>query len=452
MKHLQHTLTSRFWAELTFVLAILTMGAAGLARASSIDGPELSSQGPFAVGMARMRVDVGQVLNLDAIEQPNIQRDIDALLWYPSTGAVAVAETREISRELKNHMWRGLSKPSVMVSNPSTAIPNAPLLASGQLPVVVLSHGLLNWAAAMNYLGEHLASRGYVVLALEHDDERSPEPLRASLYLRPLDQVGAIRALERWNTTSGHLLHGRLDLNRIAIVGYSMGAYGALVTAGARVANDGMAYGYVPGGAMARHANPLKDVDAAARAHVAAVVSIAPFGGQSSIGALKATGLSGVTAPTMIIVGDQDDVSGYADGVRSIWQGLTATRRWILVYENARHNVGLRVDPAPFQEDFRLWTNFEEPVWRRDRIIDINRHFVTAFLDSQMRGQRDSNAFLNPVTVRSNDGTWPEPLGTPATGKFAGAPSSAVNSWAGFQRRWALGLRLEQLSPAAIRP
>jgi hypothetical protein len=38
-----------------------------------------------------------------------------------------------------------------------------------------------------------------------------------------------------------------------------------------------------------------------------------------------------------------------------------------------------------------------------------------------------------------------EPAGAPATGAFAPAPEGAVTHWAGFQRRWAVGLRLERL-------
>jgi hypothetical protein len=46
---------------------------------------------------------------------------------------------------------------------------------------------------------------------------------------------------------------------------------------------------------------------------------------------------------------------------------------------------------------------------------------------------------------RANDGAWPQPFGAPATGAFAPAPEGAVTHWAGFQRRWAVGLRLERL-------
>jgi hypothetical protein len=41
-----------------------------------------------------------------------------------------------------------------------------------------------------------------------------------------------------------------------------------------------------------------------------------------------------------LVVGDQDDVSGYRQGVRKAFEGAVNSERRLLVYENARHNVG----------------------------------------------------------------------------------------------------------------
>lgn len=408
-----------------------------VAVATPVDAPELALPGPHAVGVQFERIDVGPVPGSTA------ERRIDALLWYPSSAAATPAP-QQLTRELQAHPWRPLPKTPMRVAMPSVAVPAAPLLPGAKLPVVVVSHGLLNWAAGMAYLAEHLASRGYLVLGLEHDDEAAAEPLQAALLLRPIDQAAAVRALQRWHGTAAHPLHQRVDLDRIALVGYSMGGYGALVTAGARVATDGMAYGYVPGGVMAQHAQPLDAAALPLRARIGAVVAIAPWGGQAAIGALKAAGLAGVKAPTLVVVGEQDDISGYSDGVRSLWDQLTGASRWLLVYENARHNIGQQNAPAALMDNFRGFTAFEEPVWRRERILDINRHFITAFLDLTLRGDKEREVFLRPATPRSSDGAWPEAFGAPATGRYAGAPAGAITHWAGFQRRWALGLRLER--------
>lgn len=426
------------WLLLTFCM--LSLALAATLRAEAVDAPELAAPGSLAVGLRKVQLKVGSVP--DPAGGSAIERHIDALLWYPAGGAPTPGRT--LTTEVRNHAWRGLPSATLRVHVPSVAVPDAALNAGGKLPVVVLSHGLMNWAAHFNYLAEHLASRGYVVLGLEHADEGFANPLQAALLLRPIDQAAAMRTLDQWNAASDHALYQRIDLDRIAVVGYSMGAYGVLISAGARVAGDGVAFNYVPGGAMSRHAQPPAGAGAQAGARIAAVVSIAPFGAQANIGAFKPAGLALVTAPTLLIVGDQDDISGYQDGVRKVWDGLTAAPRWLLVYENARHNIALHGAPEGTRGDFRLFTNLEEPVWRRDRLLDINRHFITAFLDLTLRGQSERAALLQPAVPRANDGAWPEAFGAPASGAFAGAPSGAVTHWAGFQRRWAVGLRLEQ--------
>ncbi|TDP61297.1 alpha/beta hydrolase family protein [Roseateles toxinivorans] len=420
----------------------------GVANAAPIDAPELATPGGLAVGVMKLSVDVGRIPAPDGKVAED--RKIDAWLWYPTSGAPGTQ--RELTRDITAHAWRPLPKSPLSVSVPSVATPEAPPLPGARLPVVVISHGLLNWAPMMNYLAEHLASRGYAVLGLEHNDEAASNPLASALLLRPLDDGAALRMLQSLDATPGHVLHQRLALDKVGLVGYSMGGYGALISAGARVANDGMAYNYVPGGVMARHAGPLQGEDEQARARIGAVVTIAPWGGQSFIGAFKPAGLAGVKVPLLALVGDQDDISGYADGVRSLWEQLPAAPRWLLVYENARHNIAQHGAPAPLQGTFASWTSFDEPVWRRDRILDINRHFITAFLDLTLLGRADRAVYLNPVVPRSNDGAWPEPQGTPATGRFAGAPQGPITHWAGFQRRWALGLRLEQRTDTPVKP
>lgn len=432
--------------------------------AAPVDAPELAAAGPHAVGLRRVSVDVGSVPDLDALAAGNAAaapqaRRLEALLWYPAVAPAATpadtpasATSRTLERELRNHAWRGWSQATLRLGVPSRAIPDAPVAAAPatapRWPVVVLSHGLLIWTEIMSDLAEHLASRGYVVLGLQHDDESHADPLRAALALRPLDQLAALRTLEQIDGSTGDALHQRLQSNKVALLGYSMGGYGALVAAGARVANDGMAYRYVPPQAMARHTVALSAAEAALRDRVGAVVAFAPWGGQAAIGAFKPAGLRAVRAPTLLVAGDQDDISGYGDGTRSVWEALAGAPRWLLTFENARHNIVQNAVPTGLPAGFRSWEWLEEPVWRRDRLLDINRHFVTAFLDRHLRGLTASDQWLNVATPRSNDGVWVVPFGTPATGQFAGPAQGALTHWTGFQRRWAVGLRLEYREPA----
>jgi predicted dienelactone hydrolase len=395
---------------------------------------------------------VGAVADLDALAAGNTMaapqaRRIDALLWYPAAAAAAAHGAGQLERELRNHAWRGWPVATARMAMPSSArvdaAPAGAAAAGGRLPVLVFSHGMLNWAELMSDLAEQLASRGYVVLALQHEDERHADPLRAALALRAVDQAAALRKLAEIDGDRIDPLHQRLQAERVAIVGYSMGAYGALLSAGARLADDGAAFRYGLPAAMQRHAAPLAAADAALAARVAAVVAFAPWGAQPAIGAFKPAGLRGVTVPTLLVAGDADDISGYAEGTRAIWEALVAAPRALLTYENARHNVVQNAIPAGLPPGFRTWENLEEPVWRRERLLAINRHFVTAFLDARLRGDAAREPWLRLPTARANDGAWPVPPGTPATGQFAGPAQGAITHWTGFQRRWALGLRFE---------
>lgn len=109
-------------------------------------------------------------------------------------------------------------------------------------PVVVISHGLGSSPAGFAYLGSHLASHGFVAVLPEHigSGEQQREDLFNGLTSsnvtltefieRPLDVKQALDELERQARSE---LAGKLNLQKIGIIGHSFGGYTALVTAGA---------------------------------------------------------------------------------------------------------------------------------------------------------------------------------------------------------------------------
>ena len=149
-----------------------------------------------------------------------------------------------------------------------------------------------------------------------------------------------------------------------------------------------------------------------------------------------------VVTPTLVVVGDHDDVSGFEDGVAWIYGALTNADRRMLVYENAHHNVALDGVAPQLSSSFEWVTRREEPVWRRDRILAINRHFVTAYLDAYLKGDALGRAYLSVPTDRAEDGRWPAAPGATADQRADPADPAAKAFWPGFQRRWALGLRM----------
>jgi dienelactone hydrolase len=100
----------------------------------------------------------------------------------------------------------------------------------GPFPLVLIVHG--NHAMSQPsepgyaYLAEHLASQGHVVAAIDanflnglvfFDGQFAEMPLRAWLILRHLQQW------RTWNGSAGHPFAGKVDLERVALVGHSRG-------------------------------------------------------------------------------------------------------------------------------------------------------------------------------------------------------------------------------------
>lgn len=386
---------------------------------ASYDAPSLAAPGTLAVGRRILTFEAPSAAARNGDAAP--ARRLELIVWYPAA-ADGCPQAAPYRQTLVRHAWRPLPAERVAFDVPAAAVADAPIAGGARHPVVVMSHGLLGWASALTYLGEHLASRGYVVVAIDHQDELPTglDPLKGATAFRPLDQSAVIAALRRWSADPGNFLHDRIDPERIAIVGYSMGGYGAVRSAVA--------------------------ASSASVRGLRAVVAIAPFGGQSFVGAFDRADLAAISTPMLFIAGDHDDVSGFPDGVDTLYQSVAGAQRWMLVYENARHNIGGYPLPDFAREEPALQSFFIDPVWRVDRIQAVNRHFITAFLDFTLKDDMSRRAYLEPPTPRSNDGQWPAKGGLDLSDPVADA-ASAPGFWPGFRRRSALGLELRHLGP-----
>ena len=103
--------------------------------------------------------------------------------------------------------------------------------------------------------------------------------------------------------------------------------------------------------------------------------------------------------------------------------------------------------PAPLEMRTSLWNQdwFEDPVWRKDRLIGISLHFVTAFLDRYVRGDDSRAAYLDGLVDDASKGAWQAPPGTPWGAYSPGG--DGVTLWKGFQRRHAESLSLLHAEP-----
>ncbi|MFO1467581.1 MAG: hypothetical protein U1F35_14270 [Steroidobacteraceae bacterium] len=407
-----------------------------------VDAPELAPPGALAVGVKTMRLvqtrqpDVlaPQTDGSFALRDRLLQVDV----WYPATptgrrrtrGARGILYEAELPREPP--------APPARFGIPGVARRDAPVMP-GAFPLVIVSHGYSNATVVMSWLTENLASKGYVVASIRHEDPAITDRTKfaALLLRRPLD-IGFVAARLQSDLAAG--LH--IDPSRTALIGYSMGGYGVLTAAGASLDPQG-GPAKVPGGLMLPYLRGGAEESRVHVDHVRAVVALAPAGG-----ALKAWGESGLAdlrAPLLLIAGDQDHTVNYATGARAFFDAARNTTRYLLTFKEGGHAIGL--DPVPEAMRAKLWDQdwFEDPVWRKDRITAIEAHFITAFLDRYVKSDESKASYLE-LAPESDAGVWP--AATPAPAYDAYSPGSGdVTVWKGFQRNHATGLSWRHADP-----
>ncbi len=403
------------------------------------DAPQLAALGPFGVGVRTLTLvhhDQPDLLaaNLETGAVPRHDRTLVVDIWYPATVAPSARHATYSAA-----FWGEPPHPAVAFTVPGIAVRNAQATGTS-LPLVILSHGYSNAPAAMTWLTENLASKGYVVAGIHHEDANPyvarPADRAAPSLFRPVDIAFVASQLKT-------LLGTRIDPTRIALIGYSMGGYGVVTAGGATLDPAGPAMAVIPGGALKRFARGAPDASQIAVPGVRAIVAMAPAGGGNPADPRSAwgkVGLAAITAPLLLIAGTSDPVVDYRLGAKTIFTDATNADRYLLTYREAGHAVGL--NPAPSQMRGSVWDMdwFEDPVWRQDRINAINTHFITAFLDRYLRGDAAAAPWLDVPVINGDDGKWDAPA-TTGWGAFSpGGPG--VTLWKGFQRRHARGLEL----------
>jgi predicted dienelactone hydrolase len=428
------------------------------------DAPELSPRGPHAVGvrtLSLVRKDVPDIARAVAQAQaaqaqatpspvpvslPRYDRPLTVEVWYPATLAPGQVQSTRYQDALGSGPGDP-KRPVVPFTFPGRAARNAaPDKAGGRYPLVIFSHGYPGSRYLMSYLAENLASKGYVVASIDHTDSTHADKVAfaSTLLNRAPDDQAVLDGVAALSTSERSFLSGLVDADRTALVGYSMGGYGALNFAGAGFASQVL--GLVPGGALATRQTGAYKVDP----RLKAVVAFAPWGGDAAVrsvginnaasfGFWDAAGLGGVRVPTLFIVGDHDDVAGYEGGVKSLFENAVNSDRLLLVYQNARHNSAPNPPPAASLGLPDEYGHYAEPAWDLGRLNNLNQHFVTAFLNYRLKGDLGAAAYLNVPTPVAQDGKYSRnPDGTPKPGD---------TSWKGFPARTALGIELYHLRP-----
>jgi predicted dienelactone hydrolase len=409
----------------TGVLSCLLLG--GLAQATELlyqpmpkdTVPTLSQPGRYAVGVQTKSIELPNSLQVNSGQA--YSRPLTLELWYPATiGSAKPAQYQNQTRSgkafsIQGNAWRDAS----------------PAADTGKLPVVVLSHGYTGYRSLMFYLGEHLASHGYIVAGIDHTDSTNAEvdfakaPFAgffSTLYHRSRDQQATLNYL----MSAQSPLFAMTQPHNAGLVGYSMGGFGALSTLGACYQFNEAAIKQLTGSTQAEQIATIGNMLNSCNAGQTQVdpswragVLLAPWGGQLQLFAPKS--LAQIKTPLLYIAGDQDDISGY-QGIKGLFKQTGSSERYLLTYHGARHNIAAHPAPLAARDNEGDFGHYAEPTWDIQRINLVNQHFILAMLNCQLKQLPDACNFLQLGNSRSDEN----------------------KGWSGFAARYNTGMSWQQ--------
>jgi predicted dienelactone hydrolase len=434
-----HSAAPRAWLilALVFVLASPIAGRQNRIDVVTPAAPELAAFGPHAVGVRTLSTsqrDRPDILNARADGPvPRYTRTLTLEVWYPAQIPVGAPAGRYevITRD-----------PAVRATLLGRGVRDASLARDGApFPLVIISHGYPGNRFLMSHLAENLASKGYVVVSIDHPDSTydDQKAFASTLYNRPLDQLQTVTELARLSSPeSGSFLAGAVDATRTGLIGYSMGGYGVVnVIGGGFSAAAATMTAAPPQRLLAERGAANPGYREALDARIKAAVAIGPWGMQ--LGYWDGDGLKGIRTPVLFVAGSADEVSGYEKGTRALFEAAVNAERYLLTFLNAGHNAAAPY-PAPVEvttadTGANAYAHYADPVWDTTRMNNILQHFVTAHFDRYLKADAAKAAYFDVV-----------PKGSAAIYAVDrdGKPEPGHTYWKGFRRGTAVGLMLEK--------
>ncbi|HKU22469.1 MAG TPA: alpha/beta fold hydrolase [Terriglobales bacterium] len=236
-----------------------------------------STTGPSKVGTRVMDlVDAGRD---DPYLSNGTKRELLVRFWYPASGAQGCRPAEYTAAGVWSYFseLKGVALPHVKTNS----CWNAPI-EGGPHPVVVFTHGYTGTFTDYTFLLEDLASRGYVVVSVDHTYEATAvefpdgrlvksvvgsylaksansansdeNTLTRAVLVRLSDLKFVVNELEQLNASGKGPFAGQLDMTRVALAGHSLGGLTALLGVeeeprfGAGVILDGMLPNGIPFG------------------------------------------------------------------------------------------------------------------------------------------------------------------------------------------------------------
>ena len=407
-----------------YFFTIFPLFSEQLYRAAPATLPQFALNGAYQVGVTTYTISKDNALNLSDFTT-QISRPLTLEVWYPAE----ISGNNQNKPAVYNAVTR-LHKPYSFFGK---AFRDAKSIAENEFPLVVLSHGYTGDRTLLFYLGEHLASHGYVVASIDHTDSTTAEidfrqsPLAgfvSTIYNRAQDQQFILDYL----TSTKGKFSDIIDKNKAGLIGYSMGGFGAINTIGGCYQlqeKNLIALGFQQ--EQAKNLLPVFNFCNAGKSDVdsrwKAMVAFAPWGQELNMHSQES--LAKIKIPTLYVSGDQDDISGFEAGVKKLYNQTSKQDNYLLVYHNARHNIAPHPAPSVAFEHEDDLGHYYEPSWSTESLNHINKHFALVFLDCYVKNKQQQCQNL-PSIERAT--------------QYKRADGSLSPAWPGFKSRWATGM------------
>ena len=370
-----------------------------------VDAPELARRGSYPVGVRTLEVvnpDQLDVLNYSAENRnPRYDRPLTLEIWYP---AALEDGQKQITtyNDVLGHGAGNPTRPLLPFEFGGRAARDAGRQTDdGPFPLVVVSHGYSGSRVIMTWLTENLASKGYVVVAIDHTGSTHADAtvIHSTLVHRAQDINFTIEKMSSMSNRPDGFLTGMVNAGQTAVIGYSMGTYGALNAAGVGVSEAAVNFpGGVPGGHLAAQQEGVPAYIDSLDPRIRVIVTFAPYGPP---GFWTEKAAAELKVPSLFIVGRQDQTTGFA-AAQWLFDNTVNSERYLLVYQGAIHEVAPNPAPPLASQHFREWVHYQEPAWDNRRLNNINQHFITAFLGTYLLGEDDRYADYLKLTPESN--------------------------------------------------
>lgn len=400
------------------------------------DAPELAFAGEKTIGVRTLDlVDIGRIDVMRTVAgSPNAQYDrpIRVEVWYPSEASADSQAGGQYLTETRN-----LTVDAVLQGR---AVRDAtPEQGAQPYPLLIVSHGFPGNRYLLSHLAENLATKGYVVVSIDHTDStyKAERSFPSTLYNRAPDQRFVLNEMARLNQDETSFLFGLVDSDSTALIGFSMGGYGALNNLGAAYNPEMIDGAGAPPNQLLREwtlDNP--DFQQVLDPRIRAGVAIAPWG--MNTGYFNADSAMGINKPTLYVAGSMDRTAGYTNGPRGIFENAQNSDRYLLTFENGSHSVAAPM-PVPMEIMATLDRDgaghYLDPVWDSVRSNNILAHFVTAFVDLNLKGIAQRQEYLDVIPI-ANEAHY---------SIRDGVPTERHTYWKGFDIGTAIGMRFEHL-------